>query len=151
MLSTELEHCLAAAFSRARKTGYAQLTVEHLLLAILDAPEVRGILSACRCDLAKLNEQLENHLVKSTPPRPDETEGRELPPALVVQPALGVQRVLQRAVFHVKSNDKKEVSVVDVLVALFTEKQSHAVYLLNQQDITRLGVVNYILHGLTRL
>ena len=151
MLSNQVEHCLADAFSQARKTGHGHLTIEHLLLAILDTPEVCEILRACRCDPAKLKQQLEEHLVNSTPPRPDETEGRELPPTLEVQPTLGLQRVLQRAVFHVKSSgNKKEVGVADVLVAVFSEKQSRSVYLLNHQNITRLDVVNYISHGLTR-
>ena len=151
MLSNQVEHCLADAFSQARKTGHGHLTIEHLLLAILDTPEVCEILRACRCDPAKLKQQLEEHLVNSTPPRPDETEGRELPPTLEVQPTLGLQRVLQRAVFHVKSSgNKKEVGVADVLVAVFSEKQSRSVYLLNHQNITRLDVVNYLSHGLTR-
>jgi ATP-dependent Clp protease ATP-binding subunit ClpA len=150
MLSNQFEHCLVEAFKEARKTGHGHLTIEHLLLAILDTPEVLEILRACRCDPVHLKRQLEEHLVKSTPPRPDEAEGCELPPTFEVQPTLGLQRVLQRAAFHVKSSGKKEVGVADVLVAVFSEKQSHSVYLLNHQNVTRLDVVNYIRHGLTR-
>ena len=150
MLSNQVEHCLAETLKQARQAGYGHVTIEHLLLGILDTPEVLEILRACGCDLVKLKQQLEKHLVKSTPPRPDEDKGRELPAAFVVLPTLGFQRVLQRAVFHVKSSGKKEVGVADVLVAVFSEKQSHSVYLLNQQNITRLDVFNYISDGLTR-
>lgn len=151
MLSNQLEHCMVEALSQARKTGHGHLTTEHLLLVILDTPEVSEILRACRCDPMKLKEQLEEHLVKTTPPRPDDAQGSELPPTFVVQPTLGLQRVLQRAVFHVQSSGKKqEVGVADVLVAVFSEKQSHSAYLLQEQNITRLDVVNYISHGLTR-
>ena len=150
MLSNQVEQCMVEAFRQARKTGHGHVTIEHLLLAILDTPEVCEILRACRCDPLKLKQQLEEHLVNSTPPRPDEAKGCELPPTFEVQPTLGLQRVLQRAVFHVQSSgNKKEVGVANVLVAIFSEKQSHAAYLLNQQNITRLDVVNYISHGLT--
>jgi ATP-dependent Clp protease ATP-binding subunit ClpA len=143
MLSRQLEHCMVEALSQARKTGHGHLTTEHLLLVILDTPEVCGILRACRCDPVKLKEQLEEHLIKTTPPRLDGAQGSELP--------LGLQRVLQRAVFHVKSSgNKEEVRVAEVLVAVFSEKQSHSAYLLKEQNITRLDVVNYISHGLTR-
>ncbi|HUN27427.1 MAG TPA: ATP-dependent Clp protease ATP-binding subunit ClpA [Steroidobacteraceae bacterium] len=144
MLSNELEYCLNDAFHQAREARHEYLTVEHLLLAILDTPKVREILRACGADLAKLKQELKDHLDQSTP-RLDEAEERE------VQPTLGFQRVLQRAVFHVQSSGKKEVGVGNVLVAIFSEKQSHAVYLLNRQHVSRLDVVNYISHGLSKI
>jgi len=144
VLSNELEYCLNDAFHQAREARHEYLTVEHLLLAILDTPKVREILRACGADLAKLKQELKDHLDQSTP-RLEEAEERE------VQPTLGFQRVLQRACFHVQSSGKKEVGVANVLVAIFSEKQSHAVYLLNRQHVTRLDVVNYISHGLSKI
>ena len=144
MLSNELEYCLNDAFHQAREARHEYLTVEHLLLAILDTPKVREILKACGADLVKLKQDLKDHLEQSTP-KLDEAEDNE------VQPTLGFQRVLQRAVFHVQSSGKKEVGVGNVLVAIFSEKQSHAVYLLNRQNISRLDVVNYISHGLSKI
>jgi ATP-dependent Clp protease ATP-binding subunit ClpA len=144
VLSNELEFCLNAAFHQAREARHEYLTVEHLLLAILDAPKVREVLRACGADLAKLKEELKEHIDQSTP-RLEESEERE------VQPTLGFQRVLQRAVFHVQSSGKKEVGVANVLVAIFSEKQSHAVFLLNRQHVSRLDVVNYISHGLSKI
>jgi ATP-dependent Clp protease ATP-binding subunit ClpA len=144
VLSNELEYCLNDAFHQAREARHEYLTVEHLLLAILDTPKVREVLKACGADLAKLKQDLKDHLEQSTP-KLDEAEDNE------VQPTLGFQRVLQRAVFHVQSSGKKEVGVGNVLVAIFSEKQSHAVYLLNRQNISRLDVVNYISHGLSKI
>src|SRR5487761_677768 len=144
MLSNELEYCLNDAFHQAREARHEYLTVEHLLLAILDTPRVREILRACGADLGKLKQELKDHIDQSTP-RVEEGEERE------VQPTLGFQRVLQRAVFHVQSSGKKEVGVGNVLVAIFSEKQSHAVFLLNRQHVTRLDVVNYISHGLSKI
>jgi len=144
VLSNELEYCLNDAFHQAREARHEYLTVEHLLLAILDTPKVREILRACGADLAKLKQEIKEHIDQSTP-RLDESEERE------VQPTLGFQRVLQRAVFHVQSSGKKEVGVANVLVAIFSEKQSHAVFLLNRQHITRLDIVNYISHGLSKI
>ncbi|MHB8812017.1 MAG: ATP-dependent Clp protease ATP-binding subunit ClpA [Steroidobacteraceae bacterium] len=144
MLSNELEYCLNDAFHQAREARHEYLTVEHLLLAILDTPRVREILRACGSDLGKLKQELKDHIDQSTP-RVEEGEERE------VQPTLGFQRVLQRAVFHVQSSGKKEVGVANVLVAIFSEKQSHAVFLLNRQHVTRLDVVNYISHGLSKI
>ncbi len=144
MLSNELEYCLNDAFHQAREARHEYLTVEHLLLAILDTPRVREILRACGADLTKLKQELKDHIEQSTP-RVEDGEERE------VQPTLGFQRVLQRAVFHVQSSGKKEVGVANVLVAIFSEKQSHAVFLLNRQHVTRLDVVNYISHGLSKI
>jgi ATP-dependent Clp protease ATP-binding subunit ClpA len=143
MLSNELEFCLNDAFHQAREARHEYLTVEHLLLAILETPKVREVLRGCGADLAKLKQELKNHIAQSTP-KLDEGEERE------VQPTLGFQRVLQRAVFHVQSSGKKEVGVGNVLVAIFSEKQSHAVFLLSRAHVTRLDVVNYISHGLAR-
>ncbi|HWW32214.1 MAG TPA: ATP-dependent Clp protease ATP-binding subunit ClpA [Steroidobacteraceae bacterium] len=144
MLSNELEYCLNDAFHQAREARHEYLTVEHLLLAILDTPKVREVLRACGVEFAKLRQELKEHIDQSTP-RLEEGEERE------VQPTLGFQRVLQRALFHVQSSGRKEVGVTNVLVAIFSEKQSHAVFLLNRQHVTRLDVVNYISHGLSKI
>ncbi len=144
MLSSELEFCLNGAFQGAREARHEYMTVEHLLLAILDTPKVREILRACGADLPKLRRDLETFIGETTPKLPSGDE-RD------VQPTLGFQRVLQRAVFHVQSSGKKEVSVSNVLVAIFSEKQSHAAYLLGMQDVARLDVVNFISHGLAKL
>jgi ATP-dependent Clp protease ATP-binding subunit ClpA len=143
MLSSELETCLNAAFKEARESRHEFLTVEHLLLAILDAPKVREILKANGADLRRLAEQLREH-VDATTPRLKPDEDRE------VQPTLGFQRVLQRAVFQVQSGGRREVGVSDVLVAIFSEKQSHAVFLLARHEVTRLDVTQYISHGLAK-
>ncbi len=144
MLSQELEFCLNDAFAKAREARHEFLTVEHLLLSILDTPKVREILRACGADLAKLKDSLNEHLDRTTP-RLATDEDRE------VQPTLGFQRVLQRAVFHVQSSGKKEVGVANVLIAIFSEKQSHAVHLLNRAEVTRLDVVNFVSHGLSKI
>ena len=144
MLSQELEFCLNDAFAKAREARHEFLTVEHLLVAILDTPKVREILRACGADLNRLKDALNDHLDRTTPRLPND-EDRE------VQPTLGFQRVLQRAVFHVQSSGKKEVGVANVLIAIFSEKQSHAVHLLNRADVTRLDVVNFVSHGLSKI
>ena len=144
MLSSELEMCLNEAFREARDARHEFLTVEHLLLCILDSARVREVLRACGADLEKLKAELQAHIAEATPRLP-EGDDRE------VQPTLGFQRVLQRAVFHVQSSGKKEVGVANVLVAIFSEKQSHAVYLLNRQGVNRLDVVNYVSHGLSKI
>jgi ATP-dependent Clp protease ATP-binding subunit ClpA len=144
VLSQELEFCLNDAFAKAREARHEFLTVEHLLLSILDTPKVREILRACGADLAKLKDSLNDHLDRTTP-RLSSDEDRE------VQPTLGFQRVLQRAVFHVQSSGKKEVGVANVLIAIFSEKQSHAVHLLNRAEVTRLDVVNFVSHGLSKI
>ena len=144
MLSQELEFCLNDAFAKARDARHEFLTVEHLLLSILDTPKVREILRACGADLNKLKDSLNEHLDRTTPRLPND-EDRE------VQPTLGFQRVLQRAVFHVQSSGKKEVGVANVLIAIFSEKQSHAVHLLNRAEVTRLDVVNFVSHGLSKI
>jgi ATP-dependent Clp protease ATP-binding subunit ClpA len=143
MLSSELEYCLNDAFHQAREARHEFLTVEHLLLAIIDTNRVREVLKACGADVARLKQELRDHVTEATP-KLAEGDDRE------VQPTLGFQRVLQRAVFHVQSSGRKEVGVANVLVAIFSEKQSHAVYLLNRQGVTRLDVVNFISHGIPR-
>jgi ATP-dependent Clp protease ATP-binding subunit ClpA len=140
VLSTELEYCLNQAFRKARGQRHEFLTVEHLLLSLLDTPRVREVLEGCGAQLDRLASDLREHIANNTPELPG-GEDRD------VQPTLGFQRVLQRAVFHVQSSGKKEVGVVNVLVAIFSEKQSHAVYLLAQQNVTRLDIVNFISHG----
>ena len=144
MLSSELEYCLNEAFQAAREARHEYMTVEHLLLAILDTPKVREVLRACGADLVKLKKDLEQFIADGTPRLPEDDE-RE------VQPTLGFQRVLQRAVFHVQSSGRKEVGVANVHIAIFSEKQSHAAFLLSQQDIARLDIVNYVSHGLSKL
>jgi len=141
LLSSELEFCLNEAFQKARDARHEYMTVEHLLLSILDAPRVREILKACGADIARLQADLQKFIDETTPALPADDD-RE------VQPTLGFQRVLQRAVFNVQSSGRKEVAVSNVLVAIFSEKQSHAAYLLSMQDVTRLDVVNFISHGL---
>ena len=144
MLSSELEFCLNEAFQNAREHRHEFMTVEHLLLALLDIPRVHEILKACDSNIPELRRQLTEFIGEQTPllPHDDDTD---------VQPTLGFQRVLQRAVFHVQSSGKKEVTSTNVLVAIFSEKQSQAVYLLGLQDVTRLDVVNYISHGMPQL
>ncbi len=141
MLSSELEFCLNEAFQKARERRHEYMTVEHLLRGILAAPKVREIIRSCGGDLQVLGRELDKFIEETTPRLPDEDDGE-------VQPTLGFQRVLQRAVFHVQSSGKREVTVANILVAIFSEKQSQAAYLLSAQDITRLDVVNYISHGL---
>jgi ATP-dependent Clp protease ATP-binding subunit ClpA len=141
LLSSELEYCLNEAYQKARDARHEYMTVEHLLLSILDAPRVREILKACGADLARLQIELQKFIDETTPALAAEDD-RE------VQPTLGFQRVLQRAVFNVQSSGKKEVTVANVLVAIFSEKQSHAAYLLSLQDVTRLDIVNFVSHGL---
>ncbi|WP_405220229.1 ATP-dependent Clp protease ATP-binding subunit ClpA [Lentisalinibacter sediminis] len=144
MLNSELEFCLNEAFQSARENRHEFMTVEHLLLALLDVPQVHDVLRACDADVAKLRAQLTEFIDESTPRVSMEDEND-------VQPTLGFQRVLQRAVFHVQSSGRKEVTGLNVLVAIFSEKQSQAVYFLNLQDVTRLDVVNFISHGITKI
>jgi ATP-dependent Clp protease ATP-binding subunit ClpA len=143
VLSSELEICLNEAFQSAREARHEFMTVEHLLLAIIDTPKVREILRGCGADGTRLKKELQEFIDQTTP-RLKQDDDRE------VQPTLGFQRVLQRAVFHVQSSGKKEVSVANVLVAIFSEKHSHAAYLLTLQDVSRLDVVNFISHGLSK-
>ena len=144
MLSKELEVTLNMAFKEAREQRHEFMTVEHLLLALLDNPTAAKVLRACGADLNALRRQLIEFIRESSPLLPED-EDRD------TQPTLGFQRVLQRAVFHVQSSGKKEVNGANVLVAIFGERESHAVYLLNQQNIARLDVVNCISHGISKV
>ncbi len=143
MLSKELEFTLNAAFKEAREKRHEFMTVEHLLLALIDNPGAAKVLRACGAELEKLRRDLRTYLDESTPMLGAKDE-RE------TQPTLGFQRVLQRAVFHVQSSGKKEVTGANVLVAIFGERESQAVYFLNKQNITRLDIVNYISHGISK-
>ena len=144
MLSKELEVTLNLAFKEAREKRHEFMTVEHLLLALLDNPTAAKVLRACGADINQLRRQLGDFIQESSPLLPDD-EDRD------TQPTLGFQRVLQRAVFHVQSSGKKEVTGANVLVAIFGERESQAVYLLNQQNIARLDVVNCISHGISKV
>ena len=143
MIAQELEVSLHMAFVEARQKRHEFITVEHLLLALLDNPTAAEVLRACGANLDELRKQLSQHIAEQTPRIGTERE-------VDTQPTLGFQRVIQRAILHVQSSGKKEVTGANVLVAIFGEKDSHAVYFLQQQGITRLDVVNYISHGITK-
>ena len=144
MLSKELEVTLNLAFKAAREQRHEFMTVEHLLLGLLDNPTAAKVLRACGADLNQLRRQLVDFIRDNAPVLPEDDD-RD------TQPTLGFQRVLQRAVFHVQSSGKKEVTGANVLVAIFGERESQAVYLLNQQNIARLDVVNCISHGISKV
>jgi ATP-dependent Clp protease ATP-binding subunit ClpA len=144
VLSKELEVTLNLAFKEAREHRHEFMTVEHLLLALLDNPTATKVLRACGANLNELRHELTVFIREHSPILPDD-EDRD------TQPTLGFQRVLQRAVFHVQSSGKKEVTGANVLVAIFGERESQAVYLLNQQNVTRLDVVNCISHGIAKI
>ncbi|MBB1291684.1 ATP-dependent Clp protease ATP-binding subunit ClpA [Pseudoalteromonas sp. SR44-5] len=144
MLNKDLELTLNAAFREARTRRHEFMTVEHLLLALLDNPSAGEALHACGIDMAALKAELSEFINETTPVIPDLEEERE------TQPTLGFQRVLQRAVFHVQSSGKNEVTGVNVLVAIFSEQESQAVYLLKKADISRLDIVNFISHGISK-
>jgi len=143
MIAQELEVSLHMAFVEARQKRHEFITVEHLLLALLDNPTAAEVLRACGANMDELRKQLTQHVGEQTPRIPSDRE-------VDTQPTLGFQRVIQRAILHVQSSGKKEVTGANVLVAIFGEKDSHAVYFLQQQGITRLDVVNYISHGITK-
>ncbi|HXZ53296.1 MAG TPA: ATP-dependent Clp protease ATP-binding subunit ClpA [Burkholderiales bacterium] len=143
MLSQELEYSLNSAFQAAREKRHEYITVEHLLFALLDNPSAARVLRACGGNIDELRRNLSGFLRDNVPVLPTESETD-------TQPTLGFQRVIQRAILHVQSSGKKEVTGANVLVAIFGEKDSHAVYFLQQQGIARLDVVNYISHGITK-
>ena len=145
MLSKSLEYTLNQAFKGARVKRHEYMTVEHLLLALLDNDAAVEVLMGCGADLQRLKQELSAFLDTTTPILPEEIEDRE------TMPTLGFQRVLQRAVFHVQSSGKKEVTGANVLVAIFSEQESQAVYLLKQQSISRLDVVNFLSHGISKI
>src|SRR6202043_1240543 len=145
MIAQELEVSLHMAFMEARQARHEFITVEHLLLALLDNPTAAEVLRACAANIEDLPQSLRNFIHDNTPTVPGTDD-------VDTQPTLGFQRVIQRAIMHVQStsNGKKEVTGANVLVAIFGEKDSHAVYYLHQQGVTRLDVVNYISHGITK-
>ncbi|GGX44642.1 ATP-dependent Clp protease ATP-binding subunit ClpA [Undibacterium squillarum] len=145
MIAQELEVSLHMAFVEARQARYEFITVEHLLLALLDNPSAAEVLRACAVNIEDLRKTLSVFIADNTPTVPGTNE-------VDTQPTLGFQRVIQRAIMHVQSssNGKKEVTGANVLVAIFGEKDSHAVYYLHQQGVTRLDVVNFISHGVRK-
>ncbi len=143
MIAQELEVSLHMAFVEARQKRHEFITVEHLLLALLDNPTAAEVLRACAANIDELRKQLAEFIGAHTPT----VAGTE---EIDTQPTLGFQRVIQRAILHVQSSGKKEVTGANVLVAIFGEKDSHAVYFLHQQGVTRLDVVNYISHGIAK-
>jgi ATP-dependent Clp protease ATP-binding subunit ClpA len=142
MLNLELEVTLNLAFKDARVSRHEFMTVEHLLLALLDNREAANVLRGCGANLDALREELRAFIINTTPVLPEHAEDAD------TQPTLGFQRVLQRAVFHGQSSGKEEIGGASVLVAIFSETDSHAVYLLRQHEVQRLDVVSYISHGL---
>jgi ATP-dependent Clp protease ATP-binding subunit ClpA len=145
MIAQELEVSLHMAFVEARQQRHEFITVEHLLLALLDNPSAAEVLRACSANVDDLRKALSNFIKDNTP----QVAGTD---DVDTQPTLGFQRVIQRAIMHVQStgNGKKEVTGANVLVAIFGEKDSHAVYYLHQQGVTRLDVVNFIAHGIKK-
>ena len=145
MLNRELEVTLNLAFKAARAKRHEFMTVEHLLLALLDNDAAMHVLRACGVNLERLRRELQEFIDSTTPLIPTQDEERE------TQPTLGFQRVLQRAVFHVQSSGKREVTGANVLVAIFSEQESQAVFLLKQQNVARIDVVNFIAHGISKV
>ncbi len=144
MFSKDLELTIGQCYKEAREQRHEFMTVEHLLLALLENPSAAAVLRACGADTAKLGKDLKSIILETVPVLPTSDE-RD------TQPTLGFQRVLQRAVYHVQSSGRKEVTGANVLVAIFGEKDSHAVYFLNQQEVARIDVVNYISHGIAKI
>ena len=139
MFSKDLEQSIANLFDQAQDQNLEYLTIEHLLLMLIADFEVRQALESNDVNLATLRENLEEHVRDNTPVKSDAKKP--------VQPTLGFQRVLQRAVFHVQSSGKGVVKPINLLVAIFSEKESHSVFLLSKQGIGRLDIVSYISHG----
>ena len=143
MIAQELEVSLHMAFVEARQKRHEFITVEHLLLALLDNPSAADVLRACAADAEALRKELLTFISEHTPTIGGQDE-------IDTQPTLGFQRVIQRAILHVQSSGKKEVTGANVLVAIFGEKDSHAVFFLQRQNVSRLDVVNFISHGITK-
>src|SRR5678816_2659510 len=143
MIAQELEVSLHMAFVEARQKRHEFITVEHLLLALCDNPSASEVLKACAAKIDELKKALSDFVMQHTPTVAGSGE-------VDTQPTLGFQRVIQRAILHVQSSGKKEVTGASVLVAIYGEKDSHAVYFLNQRGVRRLDVVNYIAHGITK-
>jgi ATP-dependent Clp protease ATP-binding subunit ClpA len=144
MLNSELEFSLNRAFKDAKEKRHEFMTVEHLLLSLLDNPAAGNVLQACDANIESLRRDLIEFIDETTPKIPEEELDRE------TQPTLGFQRVLQRAVFHVQSAGKTEVTGANVLAAIFSEQESQAVYFLRRENVTRLDVINYISHGVSK-
>ena len=144
MFSKDLEVTIGQCYKQAREQRHEFMTVEHLLLALTENQSALGALRACGADLPRLTHELEKIIAETVPvlPHGDERD---------TQPTLGFQRVLQRAVYHVQSSGRKEVTGANVLVAMFAERESHAVYFLQEQDMTRFDAVNYISHGIAKI
>ena len=143
MIAQELEVSLHLAFVEARQNRHEFITVEHLLLTMLDNASAAQVLNACGADMDELRKTLSEFITTHTPVTPGNEE-------VDTQPTVGFQRVIQRAILHVQSTNKKEVTGANILVAMFGEKDSHAVYFLTQRNINRLDVVNYIAHGIDK-
>jgi ATP-dependent Clp protease ATP-binding subunit ClpA len=143
MLNKELEFTLSQAFKEAKEKRHEFMTVEHLLLALLDNPSADSVFYACHVDIEHLRKDLIDFIDETTPKIPENVD-RE------TQPTLGFQRVLQRAVFHVQSAGKTEVTGANVLAAIFSEQDSQAVYFLRRENLNRLDVINYISHGVSK-
>lgn len=144
MLSQELEASLNAAFQGARDNRHEYITVEHLLIALVDNASASQVLRACGGDLDELRRNLDEYLSENIPVLPESSDTE-------TQPTLGFQRVIQRSVMHVQGAGKKEVTGANILVAIFAEKESHAVYFLHKQNISRFDIVNFLSHGITKL
>ncbi len=144
MLDKELEYTLNLAFREARAKRHEFVTVEHLLIALLENSSASEVLKACGANIARLRQNLVEFVDRTTPSIPSNIHDRD------TQPTLGFQRVLQRAVFHVQSSGKTEVRGSNVLAAIFSEQESQSVYLLRQENVSRLDVTNYVSHGSTK-
>ena len=144
MLSSDLEHTLNIAIQNAREEAHEFITIEHLLLALLGDESACRVLRACGGDVDHLKIELTSFLDQNVPIIPDGIEEES-------QPGLGFQRVIQRAILHVQSSGKNEVGGINVLISIFAEKDSHAVYFLHQQDVTRFDVVNFVSHGIAKI
>lgn len=143
MIAQELEVSLHMAFVEARQKRHELISVEHLLLALLDNPSAATVLRACAANIDQLRGEINTFIMDNTPSVPGNND-------IDTQPTLGFQRVIQRAILNVQSSGKKEVNGANVLVAIFGEKESHAVYFLQRQNVTRLDVVNYLSHGVSK-
>ena len=143
MLNKELEKNLHTAFELAQERRHEYITIECLLYALLENPEVKDALQACGVNLSQASVELEEYMNQHVPVISTQNE-------VETQTTLGFKRVIQRAVFYVQATSKEEVKGINVLIAIFSEKESFAVYLLNQHNVTRLDIVNYVSHGLTK-
>lgn len=143
MFSKSLEQCLNDAFNQARQKRHEFITVEHLLLCLLDDPEAESVLAACGADLERLRTGLDIFIKETTPHMPIDSN-RD------IQPTLSFQRVLQRAIYQAQSTGRPEVTGANILTAIFGEEDSQAVYFLHQERVTRIDVMNYVTHGISK-